>query len=99
MNELRAIVEAFGRARERGERAALATVVSVEGSAYRRPGARMIVTESGETAGAISGGCLERDVSLRAAQVLETCAARIRSSWAPVSCLPRVTARWVVLVT
>jgi xanthine dehydrogenase accessory factor len=77
MNELQAVVEAFERARLRGERAALATVVGVEGSAYRRPGARMIVAEGGETAGTISGGCLERDVVLRAAQVIETRSARV----------------------
>ena len=40
----------------------LATVVNVEGSAYRRPGARMFVSQTGETVGTISGGCLEADV-------------------------------------
>ncbi len=40
---------------------------SVEGSSYRRPGARMLVTEDGEITGAISGGCLEGD-ALRKAQ-------------------------------
>ena len=49
---------------------ALATVVSVEGSSYRRPGARMLITESGETAGVLSGGCLERDVCERAQKVM-----------------------------
>lgn len=77
MNELQAILDAYEKARARARRMALATVVSVEGSAYRRPGARMLMTESGETTGAISGGCLERDVVERAAQVIETGAARI----------------------
>ena len=40
----------------------LATVVRVRGSAYRRPGARMLVTPRGQVAGSISAGCLERDV-------------------------------------
>ena len=40
----------------------LATVVNVEGSAYRRPGARMFVRKDGESVGTISGGCLESDV-------------------------------------
>jgi xanthine dehydrogenase accessory factor len=71
MSELQAILDAYEKARARGERTALATVVSVEGSAYRRPGVRMLITESGETTGAISGGCLERDVLERAAQVIE----------------------------
>ena len=77
MNELQAIVEAYADARARGERAALATVVSVVGSAYRRPGARMLITESGQTVGAISGGCLERDTVERARQVMASGTARI----------------------
>ena len=71
MKELRAIVEEAARARAEGRAAALATVVEVSGSAYRRPGARMLITEDGRTTGAVSGGCLERDVILRAQQVME----------------------------
>jgi len=52
--------------------AALATIVSVEGSSYRRPGARMWITESGETTGVLSGGCLERDVCDRAQKVIRS---------------------------
>lgn len=77
MNELQRIVEADELARARGIRAALATVVSVEGSAYRQPGARMLITETGETCGAISGGCLERDVTERAARVIKECSAPV----------------------
>ncbi|RYE12231.1 MAG: XdhC/CoxI family protein [Sphingobacteriales bacterium] len=47
-------------------RTALATVVSVEGSSYRRPGARMLITEAGILTGAISGGCLEGDALKKA---------------------------------
>src|SRR5947199_2923055 len=72
MNELQSIVNAYAQARARGLRTALATVVHVEGSAYRRPGARMLITESGQTVGTISGGCLERDVMERAVLVMET---------------------------
>jgi len=71
MRELRAIVEAFGQARLNGKATALATVVAVEGSAYRRPGARMLITEDGRTTGTISGGCLESDVILRARPAIE----------------------------
>lgn len=49
---------------------ALATVVFVEGSAYRRPGARMLVTDDGRWEGAISGGCLEGDALRKARQVM-----------------------------
>src|SRR5947199_6467236 len=72
MNELQSIVNAYAQARVRGLRTALATVVHVEGSAYRRPGARMLITESGQTVGSISGGCLERDAVERAAQVMKS---------------------------
>ena len=47
---------------QRGEQAAVATVVQIKGSAYRRPGAKMLVEASGTTLGGVSGGCLEADV-------------------------------------
>lgn len=71
MKELRAIAEAFEQARSNGTATALATVVNIRGSAYRRPGARMLITEDGQPTGTISGGCLERDVILRAQRVIE----------------------------
>ena len=55
-----------------GEPAALATLVRVEGSSYRRPGARLLVTGDDTRTGSISGGCLEDDVVLRARRVLTT---------------------------
>jgi xanthine/CO dehydrogenase XdhC/CoxF family maturation factor len=67
MKELNDIIIAYDRAVLQNKRTALATVVKVEGSSYRRPGARMLVTEDGEITGAISGGCLEGD-ALRKAQ-------------------------------
>jgi xanthine dehydrogenase accessory factor len=72
MNELQSVVNAYAQARARGLRTALATVVHVAGSAYRRPGARMLITESGDTVGTISAGCLERDVAERAVKVMES---------------------------
>ena len=53
-------------------RAAIATVVSVHGSAYRREGARMAVAEDGASVGNVSGGCLEGDVREVALQVIAT---------------------------
>ena len=44
----------------------LATVVAVEGSSYRKPGARMLMAQDGRRAGTISGGCLEAEVVRRA---------------------------------
>jgi xanthine/CO dehydrogenase XdhC/CoxF family maturation factor len=75
MNEVRALVEAFDGVCVRGERCALATVVSVEGSSYRRPGARMLVCEGGASTGTISAGCLEGDVIEHAKRVMRAGAA------------------------
>lgn len=72
MSELRALMDAFDAAGARGERCALATVVSVDGSSYRRPGARMLVHEDGRTVGTISAGCLERDVVEHARRAMRT---------------------------
>jgi xanthine dehydrogenase accessory factor len=77
MNEIRALIEAFDAANVRGERCALATVVSVEGSSYRRPGARMLVRESGTSTGTISAGCLEGDVIEHAKRVIRTGEAKL----------------------
>ena len=52
--------------------AVLATLVGVVGSSYRRPGARLLVTATGQRLGSISGGCLEEDVLLRARTVATT---------------------------
>src|SRR4051812_33559515 len=50
----------------------LATLVSVEGSSYRRPGARLLLQEDGTRTGSVSGGCLEEDVLARAREVTKT---------------------------
>lgn len=70
MHESRQILESFERAQSLGLSAALATVIRVEGSSYRRPGAKMLILENGEIAGSVSGGCLERDLIRRSARAL-----------------------------
>src|SRR5215472_3857018 len=66
MKEIRTIVNAWQSIDLRTTRAALATVVRVEGSSYRRTGARMLVLDNGTYLGGISGGCLEGDALRRA---------------------------------
>lgn len=66
MKEIDDIIQAYEKASAQKTKTALATVVHVEGSSYRRPGARMLVTETGELTGAISGGCLEGDALRKA---------------------------------
>jgi len=70
MKELREILDAYAKLRERGERIALATIVKAHGSTYRRVGARLLMSAKGEMTGSISGGCLEGDVFIQAEKVL-----------------------------
>lgn len=70
MKEILDIIDAYTVAAAAGKRMALATVVHVEGSSYRRPGARMLVTDDGNLTGAISGGCLEGDALRKALLVI-----------------------------
>ncbi|MBW4522975.1 MAG: XdhC family protein [Scytolyngbya sp. HA4215-MV1] len=62
MKDLPAILESYQAVYQRGEAAFLVTVVHTQGSTYRRSGARMLVTQTGETIGMVSGGCLEQDI-------------------------------------
>ncbi len=66
------LLKAVDGAREAGERLALATVVRIKGSAYRREGAKMLVTEGGRQVCMISGGCLEGEVGEIARRVIQT---------------------------
>ncbi|MFI8746464.1 XdhC family protein [Pseudomonas sp. NPDC077186] len=61
-----ALLGAIAAVERDGGQAVLATVVKVEGSAYRRPGARMLIPLYGGTVGTISGGCLESEVAKKA---------------------------------
>jgi xanthine/CO dehydrogenase XdhC/CoxF family maturation factor len=65
------------RWQERGEKVALATVTKVIGSAPRREGAKLAVSESGEMSGSVSGGCVEADVVMHALEVLDQAAPRL----------------------
>ncbi len=71
MKELHDIIKAFDEATATGKQCVLATVVHVEGSSYRQPGARMLITEDGKLTGAISGGCLEGDALRKALLALQ----------------------------
>jgi xanthine dehydrogenase accessory factor len=66
MKEIKTILEAYDQIDFGKNKAALVTVVRVEGSSYRRAGARMLVTEDGQWIGGISGGCLEGDALRKA---------------------------------
>src|SRR5579875_3973005 len=63
-------LEQAARWRDEGRRVALATVVATRRSAPRPIGAKLVVTDHGELAGSVSGGCVESDVVLAAQEVL-----------------------------
>lgn len=66
MKELQDIIKKYENANEKNLKSSLVTVVHLDGSSYRRPGARMLVNEDGKITGAISGGCLEGDAQKKA---------------------------------
>src|SRR5512134_1212315 len=68
---MREVLEAALDAEARGERAALVTVVSTEGSTPQKAGARMLVYADGRIFGTIGGGCLEAEMSWRAREAIE----------------------------
>jgi len=70
MKEIKDIIRSFDEAQQQGKQTALATVVHLDGSSYRRPGARMLITDEGQLTGAISGGCLEGDALRKALLVM-----------------------------
>src|SRR5437762_7393723 len=67
---VRDILNDIRRWRARGDRVALATVVATRRSAPRPVGAKLAVSERGELHGSVSGGCVESDVAVTAAEVL-----------------------------
>ena len=68
---MKELLEDIARWRAADERIAIARVVDIEGSGPRDPGAAMAVTESGEVAGSVSGGCVEGAVVGQALSILD----------------------------
>jgi len=66
------ILEDIERWRARGEKVAIATVVASRRSAPRPIGSKLAVSESGEIAGSVSGGCVESDVFQNAQEVIRS---------------------------
>jgi len=70
VSELQDVLRAIEEGSARGDRMALATIVQVRGSTYRREGARLLIPKNGKPVGTISGGCLEGDVREAALHVM-----------------------------
>ncbi len=77
IHEFRNLLAAYETTDFSARKAALATVVRVQGSAYRRPGARMFITDDGQWTGAVSGGCLEGDALRQARDVMREAKVRL----------------------
>ena len=61
-HEFKKIVAACKEASEKNLKTVLASVVDLEGSSYRRPGVRMLIREDMKMIGAVSGGCVEKEI-------------------------------------
>tara|TARA_R110002073_G_scaffold56835_9_gene144451 strand:- start:2469 stop:3479 length:1011 start_codon:yes stop_codon:yes gene_type:complete len=61
-HEFKDIVKAHLKAKQDGLKTVLVTVVALDGSSYRKPGVRMLILENHDMVGAVSGGCVEKDI-------------------------------------
>src|ERR1041385_3201554 len=68
----REVFAAVNDALEKGEPAALVTIVSTKGSTPQRIGAKMLVYADGRTVGTIGGGCDENDAFGKAREAIES---------------------------
>jgi xanthine/CO dehydrogenase XdhC/CoxF family maturation factor len=71
-HELKNIFIAHKDAQRLGIQTALVTVVALNGSSYRKPGVRMLVTSNGEITGAVSGGCVEKEIVRQSQSVFQS---------------------------
>lgn len=70
-HELKKILREAVKNRERGLKNVMASVVALDGSSYRKPGVRMLIAADGTMTGAVSGGCVEKEVLLQAGRVFK----------------------------
>jgi xanthine dehydrogenase accessory factor len=76
-HEFKSIVEAYQTAKQQGLKTVLATVVALDGSSYRKPGVRMLILENKTMIGAVSGGCVEKDILRQSESVFKDGKAKI----------------------
>lgn len=70
-HEFKTLVEQAHKWQKEGKKSVLASVVALEGSSYRRPGVRMLINDQGEAVGAVSGGCVEKEVHFQSLSVFK----------------------------
>ncbi|MGC6431563.1 MAG: XdhC family protein [Jejuia sp.] len=71
-HEFKHIIQEAIKAKSNGLKSVLASVVDLDGSSYRRPGVRMLILGNNKMIGAVSGGCVEKEVLLQAQSVFQT---------------------------
>ena len=71
-HEFKNIVQEAVLAKQSGLKTVLASVVALDGSSYRRPGVRMLILENGKMIGAVSGGCVEKEILLQSKTVFKS---------------------------
>jgi len=76
-HEFKKIVEEGINAKAAKLKSVLASVVALDGSSYRRPGVRMLILENEKMIGAVSGGCVEKEILLQSQSVFKTGEAKI----------------------
>lgn len=76
-HEFKNIVQEAVLANQNGLKTVLASVVALDGSSYRRPGVRMLILENGNMIGAVSGGCVEKEILLQSETVFKTGVSKI----------------------
>lgn len=76
-HELKKIVQAYLISKKNQKKSVLATVVALDGSSYRRPGVRMLIDEAGKMTGAVSGGCVEKEIWRQSDSVFKSGVAKV----------------------
>ncbi len=76
-HEIKTLFQTLKIWQQRGKKAVFVSVVALEGSSYRKPGVRMIISDDGESVGAVSGGCVEKEIERQAQSVFRTGKAKV----------------------
>lgn len=70
--EFKNCMRSFKKANKIGVKTVMATLVALEGSSYRKPGVRMLILQNGTMIGALSGGCVEKEILRQSESVFQT---------------------------
>ena len=76
-HEIKLLFQTIKTWQSEGKKSVLVSVVALDGSSYRRPGVRMVINEDGDSVGAVSGGCVEKEIDHQAQSVFRSGKAKI----------------------